>query len=79
MFVMFLSKTLYCLLIYSSVRHVVIRMLLASDKSLKIELALITDLPEISLRLRVSRELCVRIGLFYTYYLLAHLSFACVS
>lgn len=47
------------ILYFCSVRHVVIRMLLASDKSSKIELALITDLPEISLRLRVSRELCV--------------------
>lgn len=44
-----------------SVHHVLIRTLLASDKSTKIELALITDLPKIPLSLGVSRELCVHV------------------
>lgn len=41
--------------------HILIGTLLASDKSKKIKLALITDLPKIPLSVGVSRELCVHI------------------
>lgn len=62
--VMFLSGT-FCIpldtFLCCSVHHALIRALLASDKSTKIELALITDLHKIPLSLGVSRELCVHV------------------